>query len=106
LLTFPNLYIQIMLTIMLLILGLQSAKKGVQITKKENLAMALVENKNKPKPIFKIKCMPGSVVPQCVNVAAQKSEIELQAEETIIDEEPEPMKEDQVDVIWIGETAF
>jgi uncharacterized membrane protein YfcA len=29
LLTFPNIYIQLMLTLMLLFLGIQSAKKGV-----------------------------------------------------------------------------
>lgn len=75
-----------MLTVMLLFLGLQSAKKGVQITKKENAAMALVKNVNEPKPVFRIKCMPGSVVPSCVNVAAQKSEIELQAEETRVED--------------------
>jgi len=59
-----------MLTLMLLFLGIQSAKKGVQITKRENEAIAKTAVKDRPKPMFKVVCVPGSFTPQCVNTNA------------------------------------
>ena len=80
----------------------------------------LESGKAKPKPIFKIQCAPGSVVPKCVDINAQKSEAESQAMETNLNEtqldqtienqtevdqkEVEPVNPNKI--IWIGENPF
>ena len=47
LLVFPTPVVQILLVLMLIALGLQSLRKGIQIRKKENRALALAEEKEK-----------------------------------------------------------